>query len=53
MHGSHELFERIYDRWNILAEVAETPAVSVATVEKDWRRARAWMRVQLERDHRP
>jgi RNA polymerase sigma-70 factor (ECF subfamily) len=30
-------------------EAAELLAVSVATVEKDWRQARAWMRVELAR----
>jgi RNA polymerase sigma-70 factor (ECF subfamily) len=32
-----------------VAEVAQLLAVSVATVEKDWRQARAWMRVELAR----
>lgn len=30
-------------------EVARVLGVSVATVEKDWRQARAWLRVQLSR----
>jgi len=30
-----------------VAEVAHALGVSVATVEKDWRKARAWMRVEL------
>jgi RNA polymerase sigma factor (TIGR02999 family) len=30
-------------------EVAEMLAVSIATVEKDWRQARAWMRLELAR----
>lgn len=30
-------------------EVASVLDVSVATVEKDWRQARAWMRLELER----
>jgi RNA polymerase sigma-70 factor (ECF subfamily) len=32
-----------------VAEAAQILAVSVATVEKDWRQARAWMRVELAR----
>lgn len=32
-----------------VTEVATVLCVSVATVEKDWRRARAWMRVELGR----
>ncbi len=32
-----------------VAEVASLLSVSVTTVEKDWRRARAWMRVELSR----
>lgn len=30
-------------------EVARTLDVSVSTVEKDWRQARAWMRLELQR----
>ncbi|MCG8423420.1 MAG: ECF-type sigma factor [Proteobacteria bacterium] len=32
-----------------VAEIANTLRVSVATVEKDWRQARAWMRMELDR----
>ena len=32
-----------------VTEVARALGVSVATVEKDWRMARAWMRVELSR----
>jgi RNA polymerase sigma factor (TIGR02999 family) len=31
-----------------MKEIAETLGVSVSTVEKDWRFARAWLRTQLE-----
>ena len=31
-----------------MKEIAETLGVSISTVEKDWRFARAWLRTQLE-----